>query len=50
MWGSDHLASVEPLGLLKLVKGIRDVELSLGDGGPRVCAGVELEKRKSLRG
>ena len=50
MWGSDHVASVEPLGLLKLVKGIRDVELSLGDGGPRVCAGVELDKRKSLRG
>ena len=50
MWGSDHLASVEPQGLIKLVKGIRDVEMSFGSGGPRVCAGVELDKRKSLRG
>ena len=50
MWGSDHIASVEPQGLIKLVKGIRDIELSLGTGGPRVCAGGELDKRKSLRG
>jgi N-acetylneuraminate synthase len=49
LWGSDHLASVEPQGLIKLVKGIRDIELALGDGGPRVCAGVELDKRSSLR-
>ena len=25
MWGSDHLASVEPQGLIKLVKGIREL-------------------------
>jgi N-acetylneuraminate synthase len=50
MWGSDHLASVEPQGLIKLVKGIRDIEKAMGNGGPRICSGVELEKRKSLRG
>ena len=26
MWGSDHKASIEPSGLIKLVKGIRDIE------------------------
>jgi N-acetylneuraminate synthase len=50
MWGSDHVASVEPQGLMKLVKGIRDIEKAMGEGGPRVCSGVELEKRNSLRG
>jgi len=50
MWGSDHVASVEPQGLIKLVKGIRDVESSMGDGGPRVVTGGEMEKLKSLRG
>ena len=49
MWGSDHLASVEPQGFMKLVKGIRDIEKSIGNGGPRVCLGGELDKRKSLR-
>ena len=32
MWGSDHLASVEPQGLIKLVKGIRELESAHGDG------------------
>ena len=32
MWGTDHLSSVEPHGLLKLVRGIRDLEVCLGDG------------------
>jgi N-acetylneuraminate synthase len=50
MWGSDHVASVEPQGLIKLVKGIRDIDKSLGEGGPRVCSGSELDKRESLRG
>ncbi len=50
MWGSDQLASVEPIGLIKLVKGIRTVEESLGEGGPRKVLGSELDKRKSLRG
>ena len=50
MWGSDQLSSVEPHGLIKLVKGIRDIELALGTKGPRKLFGTELEKRKSLRG
>ena len=50
MWGSDHLASVEPAGMMKLIKGIRDIESSLGSMGPREVLGSELSKRKSLRG
>jgi len=50
MWGSDQVASVEPIGLMKLTKGIRDIERSFGHSGPRRVLGEELEKRKSLRG
>ena len=32
MWGTDHLSSVEPQGLIKLVKGIRELEICHGDG------------------
>ena len=32
MWGADHLSSVEPQGLFKLVSGIRELEKSYGDG------------------
>ena len=49
MWGSDQMSSVEPHGLIKLVKGIRDIERAMGTGGPRTCLGSEKEKRKSLR-
>lgn len=49
-WGSDQMASVEPGGLIKLVKGIRDIESAMGGYGPREVIGSELEKRKSLRG
>jgi N-acetylneuraminate synthase len=50
LWGSDQMASVEPQGLMKLVKGIRDIEKSMGGYEPRQVMGSELEKRKSLRG
>ena len=50
MWGSDQMASVEPQGFIKLVKGIRDIEKAFGSGGPRVCLSGELKKRNSLRG
>ena len=36
MWGSDHAASVEPGGLMRLVRDIRVIEKSLGDGVKRV--------------
>jgi N-acetylneuraminate synthase len=32
MWGSDQAASIEPQGLTRLVKYIRDVEAAMGDG------------------
>jgi len=44
------MASVEPGGLMKLVKGIRDIEKAMGTYGERKVLGSELEKRKSLRG
>ncbi len=50
MWGSDQLASIENIGLIKLVKGIRDIEKAEGDSGPRQLLDSELSKRKSLRG
>jgi len=50
-WGSDQMASVEPHGLIKLVKGIRNVEKALGEKvAERVVSAGELPKRKSLRG
>tara|TARA_A100001015_G_C14936106_1_gene690539 strand:+ start:133 stop:966 length:834 start_codon:yes stop_codon:yes gene_type:complete len=49
MWGSDHLSSVEPQGLIKLVRGVRELELSYGDGVKKVTDG-ELPSRKKLRG
>lgn len=50
MWGSDQMASIEPHGLIKLVKGIRDIESAMGIKGERVLYPSELAKRKSLRG
>jgi len=49
MWGSDHMASVEPQGLIKMVRGIRELEIALGDGIKRVTES-ELPIRKKLRG
>jgi len=36
MWGSDHAASLEPNGITRLVRDIRLIERSLGDGVKRV--------------
>ena len=36
MWGSDHAASVEPGGLMRLVRDIRVIEMAMGDGVKRV--------------
>jgi len=49
MWGTDQLSSIEPQGLIKLVKGIRELELALGDGIKRVTEGEQKIKKK-LRG
>lgn len=48
MWGTDQAASVEIVGLKKLVDYIRDIELSLGDGRKRVYDS-ELPSLKKLR-
>lgn len=48
MWGSDQAASVEPTGMQRLVKDIRAVEESLGDGIKRVYAS-EMSARNKLR-
>jgi N-acetylneuraminate synthase len=51
LWGSDQSASVEPVGLFKLIKGIRDLELAKQyEKAPRQLFESELEKRKTLRG
>jgi N-acetylneuraminate synthase len=49
MWGSDHMSSVEPQGLIKMVRGIRELEIAYGDGIKIVTKG-ELSPRKKLRG
>ena len=50
LWGSDQKSSVEPAGLIKLVKGIRDIEKALGSSGPRIISADELSKKETLRG
>jgi N-acetylneuraminate synthase len=50
MWGSDHLSSLEPSGVFKLVKGIRDIESSMMQPkSPRILFDGEKLKRESLR-
>ena len=49
MWGTDQLSSVEPQGLIKLVKGIRELEESYGDGRLRITPS-EIPFIKKLRG
>jgi N-acetylneuraminate synthase len=48
MWGTDQAASVELGGLARLIRDIRDVEASLGDGVKRVYES-ELGPRAKLR-
>jgi N-acetylneuraminate synthase len=36
MWGTDHAASLEPTGITRLVRDIRLIEKSMGDGVKRV--------------
>ena len=38
MWGSDHAASLEPNGIMRLVRDIRLVETARGDGAVGVAA------------
>ena len=49
MWGTDQLSSVEPQGLIKLVRGIRELEEAYGNPEIIPTTGEE-EIRKKLRG
>lgn len=46
MWGTDQMCSVEPHGLIKLVKGVRELESALGDGVKRITEGERLVRKK----
>lgn len=49
MWGSDQAASVEPGGLQRLVRDIRAVEASLGDGVKQIYPGEYAAMAKLRR-
>lgn len=49
MWGSDQAASVEPWGLMRLVRDIRVIEAALGDGIKRVYESEQAARRKLRR-
>jgi len=50
MWGSDQSSSIEPSGLIKLVKGIRDIEKATKyPPGERILFEKENIKKQSLR-
>ena len=40
------MCSVEPHGLIKLVKGIRELEMALGDGVKKITEGEKLVRDK----
>jgi len=48
MWGTDQAASVEIMGMHRLIRNIRDIENSLGDGIKRVYDS-EISSRNKLR-
>jgi N-acetylneuraminate synthase len=48
MWGGDQAASVEPQGLMRLVRDIRVIEMALGDGVKKVY-NSEIPVQKKLR-
>ncbi len=48
MWGTDQAASVEMVGLERLVSSIRDIEKAMGDGVKKVYES-EMSSRKKLR-
>lgn len=47
MWGSDQMASIEPHGMFKLCRGIREIEMATGTG-TKIFTAKEKEKRLSL--
>ena len=49
MWGSDQMSSVEPAGLIKMTKAIKDIRSSIGELGPRTLLKSEKDKREARR-
>lgn len=49
LWGSDQKSSVEPTGMIKLIKGIRDIERAMGGNWQREPYQGEMAKWKTLR-
>jgi N-acetylneuraminate synthase len=48
IWGSDHAASLEPNGINRLVRDIRLIEISMGDGVKRIVP-TEVPIMQKLR-
>jgi len=48
MWGTDQMCSVEPQGLIKLVRGVHELSNALGDG-KKVVTETEKPIRDKLR-
>jgi len=48
MWGTDQMCSVEPQGLIKLVRGIQELNKALGDG-KKIVTETEKPIREKLR-
>jgi len=48
MWGTDQMSSVEPHGLIKLVRGVRELESAIGDG-KKVVTEKEQQIKLKLR-
>ena len=46
MYGSDQAASLEPEGITRLVRNIRELETILGDGKKRIWESEKLAKNK----
>lgn len=49
MWGSDQKASIDPVGCVKLVRGIKDIEKAMGGYNPRKILDSEKSKRSDLK-
>lgn len=49
LWGSDQAASIDPIEMIKLVRGVRRIESAMGEKGPRRIYESEMKKREQLR-
>ena len=47
MWGSDQMVSIEPHGMFKLIRGIREIEMATGTKVKKFTK-KEKEKRETL--